>query len=298
MSLSVAELQERKTYIGSTEAADLLGVGFRDAAQVYADKVSDGVEEFTPSLRMEIGTFLEPFIAELFRRETGCSNLVRDTALYRHPDRPWQACHIDYTLDFFGEARTFDCKSIDDYPDEHWGETGSDKVPEYYFIQMQHQMGVCGEEKCFLGALFRKSQFRFYCIDFDPDLFRMLTIIQSDFWDRVQSRSGVEGWRHPLTGEVVSRALGVCSHKKLALPDELVPVVASYQELGKMETEIDKKRKELRTKLEAAMGDAEFGELSDGKFLHRKYCHRKSYTVQATDYVSLTVKRTKKEVEQ
>lgn len=87
-------LAERRTGIGGSDVAALFSVGYGCERELWYDK--RGVEPdygFQETGPIELGRYLEPYIAERYARKTG--RIVETRGLLRHPEQPELIVHVD-----------------------------------------------------------------------------------------------------------------------------------------------------------------------------------------------------------
>lgn len=178
-----AWLAERQTGIGSSDAPNLVGVGYRTAADVYRSKV-EPVSDRDPAGRLRRGILLEPLAAAEYAAVMGVE--LTPAPFARHPDMPWLVASPDYTR---ADGRRVEIKTTAGFGDG-WGESGTADVPPGYRVQVQHQMGVAGAAGIDLAALdVIEWELRVYRLEFDPEFWAWLVAVAAEFWGRVQSRT-------------------------------------------------------------------------------------------------------------
>jgi putative phage-type endonuclease len=125
-------LDYRKTRIGASDAASIMGVGFSTPLELWKEKLGIVVKECTP--RMQRGTDLEPIAREAFIREHGI--FVAPTVIESR-EHPWMFASLD-GLSYDGKTLVeIKCPGAADHATALSG-----KIPEKYFPQLQHQMLV------------------------------------------------------------------------------------------------------------------------------------------------------------
>jgi len=67
---------------------------------------------------------------------------------------------------------------------EHWGPSGSQKIPAHVLAQVQFQMGLLGVDHAVVATLLSafRLELRFYLIPFDKGLFDSICSTVDDFW--------------------------------------------------------------------------------------------------------------------
>ena len=189
MTLQTVGNIDRRTYIGSSDAAAILGVSpWRTALDVYLDKTS-GPEPITPDKAaiFKRGHRLEPYILDMLEDEHGI-NLLRfegGTRSRRHLDKElsFLAAELDAETD---DGRNVEAKSANFYGKGSWGEQYSDDVPIYYNAQAQHGMMVRGSQETIFPVLIGVDDFRLYNVKRDEEVITYLRQAEIEMWDRIQ----------------------------------------------------------------------------------------------------------------
>lgn len=295
-------LRARQSGVFSTDAAAIAGVGFVDAAEVYREKVALEPIEREPNLRMRLGTELESFVVREYEAATGAVAFVNPPFMaVRHPEQPWRGTTPDAIVERGNGAQLLECKCVFGAPGSEWGEPGTDEIPDGYLIQVQHALDVCYAAEAIhtaiadVAVLFVGYELRVYRVEHNPALLESLVALEAEFWRRVQDRDEVGSeWVHPLRDELSNRLARLRPGTSIELPDDALATVAEFEhekELSKQHAELaDCKKRELITMLSGA----ESGLLPDGRTLRQKVVHRKSYTVDACDYVDFRILKSRK----
>jgi len=178
MVLDKEQLSDRKTGIGSSDAAAALGLSpWVTPLELYLEKISDD----TPSLDSDAiywGNRLEDMVANEYALRTG-QGVRRRRRAYHHPEAPLLT-HIDRKIE--GEQVVLECKTANAFAAGDWGEPGTDRVPEHYFIQAMHHLAVTGWQRCDIAVLIGGSDFRIYQIERNEALIGKLVELLSEFW--------------------------------------------------------------------------------------------------------------------
>ena len=257
-------LAERKTGIGGSEAAAVLGVSpWATPVTVWLDKTGrSGPKEETEAMR--IGTELEDFVARRYCTETGrtvrrFNKMVHVGCLLGNFDRlvvpegEKVASHMD-------EIRTdtlLECKTSS----REW----DGEVPIYYQTQVQHYMGLVPKllhadvAVLFLG----RKHFETFRVERDDEVIHVMQERLTDWWNRYV----VTGTMPPPTNEEDCKLLWARSNpgKTVTATAEIVAKLDEYKRLK----EDEKAAKEAAAKLQgdicAYLGDAEVVSGPDGK---------------------------------
>lgn len=197
MSLTKAQLEMRRTGIGGSEIAAVLGEATRTTEEgtirtgfdVWLSKRSP-VSEAPPSVDAERGIYLEPSVIDWYMARTG---FRRGTVLgtVRHASKPWALCTPDaLAIDSSnGKGRLVSVKCPRHGYD--WGEDGTDDVPRDYYLQLQWEHAVCSsflppeslDERLDLAA-FVSGELRIYRMRADVELQGWMLEDAGEWWER------------------------------------------------------------------------------------------------------------------
>lgn len=176
-----AWLNERKKGIGGSDVAAILGLSkWSTPFQVYADKRGES-EDKPGNVDMLIGTMLEPWLFDEYKRVEGADIQKIDEILY-DKEYPFLFANVDGLR----EDRVVEFKTARD--DSEWGQPGTDQCPAAYVLQVQHYMRVADKPLCDLGVLFKSSrvpELVIYRIERDDELLGMVIPKLVEFWNCV-----------------------------------------------------------------------------------------------------------------
>lgn len=283
-------LAERKTGIGSSDAAPICGLSpWSTPAGVYFDKTGQ-LPEQPQTAAMRWGLLLEPALTLAYEEATG-AQLEVPAGVVRHPKYAWMLCTPDRIQ--AGSRRPVELKTCNPFAGEHWGQPGTDEIPEHYLVQVQHQLAVLEAEAADVAVLIGGSDFRVYHVPRSEKAIGQLIDIEAAFWERVEKRQPPDPeWAHPRTLDLLKSLFGV-TDETICLGDDMIGVVERYEDLRSIAKAHEKEADEYKARLLFAMGEASRALLPDGRMLNRKTIHRSGYSVAATDYVQFSIKAPK-----
>ena len=143
--------EDRRHYIGASDTPIIIGLsGFSTATELYLEKIGEG-EPQEDSKEAKRGRILEPIIGMVFEKVTGLR--VEEGFRPKHPQHPWLAAQIDFSLPDENSAH-LEAKTHYIYVREQDGPIGSGAVSAYDFAQVQHQLAVTGHDEAYLACLF------------------------------------------------------------------------------------------------------------------------------------------------
>jgi putative phage-type endonuclease len=152
--LTYEQLMVRKTGIGGSDAAAIVGLGkYATSLDVYLDKTTPTVEETRTTKVMDRGNILEPFVKSLFERKTGWRVEI-PSETQRNPEYPFMLANLDGLLPSERALAEFKTAAYTSKTKEEWGEEGTDEIPKHYLIQVAHYASVMDADMVHIGVLF------------------------------------------------------------------------------------------------------------------------------------------------
>ena len=253
-------LTERQNGVGGSEVSAVVGLSkWRSPFDVWLDKTSPIVEQ-PPTLPMELGTYLEDFIVDKYRQDTG--NQVQTNLDYIAMEKaPWRRCNLDGLVTLpGGDHGVLEAKTSGD--SRSWGEPGSAEIPQDYFCQVQWNMHVAGLTWADVPVLFFDGSRRIECyhVEADNQFQAWMAEAVDEFWASVISGEPPE----PTTGDEAAAMWPKHEPGKTVEVDE--QIVLQLEQLKALKAESKKTSaaiKMIESELKVAIGDAEA--LADGE---------------------------------
>lgn len=141
-------LAERRKYLCASDAPAALGLSpWKSPLQVYLDKTGQLPEEGENDA-MRRGQLLEYPIRRAYEIATG--NPAGDADFCVSAKYPWMACTPDAVLE---NGSLLEIKTVNAFRAGGWGSSGTDQIPEYYCLQVLHQLIVTDQQMAFVCAL-------------------------------------------------------------------------------------------------------------------------------------------------
>ena len=145
--LTQAQLNERSTYIGSSDAKSIASANYEEWEKLVNAK--NGTEVWKPNkqtqLLMDTGSYLEPYIidkwAEANKRQVNFRGGGKTILFNGVP------LHSTFDGRVVGDNAPLEIKA-------HFGFKDIDELAEFYAPQCQHHMIVSGADRCYFVALF------------------------------------------------------------------------------------------------------------------------------------------------
>jgi putative phage-type endonuclease len=174
----------RRTGIGGSDAASVLGLGYHSPYRIWADKTEQLDAEDATNIRMRCGQLMEPVIAQLFTEDTGIA-VQTFPYLIRSKRWPHMIVNLDaiaHSPEAVGEWKTADKLFARSWEDED----GNVAVPDAYMIQGQHELAVTGLPRVYFGVLIGGNDFRVVHVERDELFIENLAVAEQNFWSLVE----------------------------------------------------------------------------------------------------------------
>jgi predicted phage-related endonuclease len=215
-------MRERKSYIGSTDCAPIIGVcKYRNALDVFMSKTGI-TQNREPTEAMKAGLELEDYVLGRAEKELKIKIITKQrfTSHLLHD-------FLGGTLDAIATEENGESVLIEAKTSRFGKDFERDSIPDPYMLQVQYLMGLNGLKKAYVCVLIGGQQFKTYTVFFDESLYNKIIRICVKFWED-----------HILKGipPVVERKIDK------QLPDN---VLDAYNRIRKLQEEIKAKQDEL-----------------------------------------------------
>jgi putative phage-type endonuclease len=287
MSLTEAQLEERRTGVGGSDAATVLGINpFTTAYELYLDKLGEAPpedENFLKEARYW-GSVLEEPVANRYAEDFGYK-IQRANQLIRSKEHPFMIANIDRKVVGLNKLRIgFEAKTAA-RPDG-WGESGSSEIPAYIMCQCQHYLAVTGYDHWDLAVLIGNRDFRTYRINPIASIIDDLIEAETEFWDRVSNKVAPEPqWQSAATTRLIKNLYPGTNGQVIQLPE----VAQKYHDVQKDAAEqrliFEKVEDGCKNRIAMLMGEAAIGILPNETAYTRKEQTRKGFTVEEKTFL-------------
>jgi putative phage-type endonuclease len=272
-------LEIRKIGIGGSDAGAVCGVNrWKSAMAVYLEKVGqlNLVEE---NEAIEWGKALEPIIKLKFQQRSGYR--VEDVPyVLQHRKLPWMIANVDGIVEMEDGIGVLEVKNAGEFTRLEWEE---DRLPDNYYIQLQHYLEVTGLEYGIIVCLLGGKKLVWKKVPRDEQVIKYIVDIEEQFWKDVQNRimpqpTGTAGDKELLQKLFVNE-----KHNSSIELSSLQPQYDEYKDLIEQRKVIDKKIQYLKQQIMAAMGEYEVAYIGEGRITW-KTVSRKKYVVKEKQY--------------
>ena len=250
---------DRSTYIGSSDAAAIIGVSpWKSAFQLYQEKIGEYQEEITP-FKQKIfnrGKRWEPIVIEMLVDELEDRGhdvqIIARNERYLDPVHSFLAAEIDLELMIDGEYHNGEMKTVHPFAAKDWGEQDTDEIPIYYTSQVLHGQMVTGRSKTIVAALIGADDLRVHQVNRDEEMIQIIRTKEVEFWEKIQRREPPE----PTSPEDIKRLYQLDSGAVLEADEELLELCGELSNLKTNYKAAETRIETLSTLIKARMGEA------------------------------------------
>jgi putative phage-type endonuclease len=280
---AVAEAVDRRQFIGGSDISAILGISpWQTPYQLWVEKTSDKPIEEDPKKAafFRRRKMMEPYVIDLAREEHGL-NVVARNARYYDSELPFLSCEVDFEHEWDGWTENADVKTVHPAMAKHWGEPGTDEIPQYYTAQFLWGLMITARFSTLCMAMIGIDKLEPYRVKRNDAVITWMREQALRFWELVEKKTPPEittlddaklAWRREQQAKQI-----------VATPE----ILAIAERLALMKKAINGRQAEadlLELDLRKFMGSAE--EIIDpqgDRVLTWKTQIKKSYTVQASE---------------
>ena len=241
--LTESQLEDRLNFVTGSDAAVICGMSpWGNKVELWKQKRRiTQAQDIGDKPAVRAGNYLEPVVIQWFMDDTGKS-VETDDNLIIHPTIPYMAANIDGRV--VADNAVFEAKTAG--YSKGWGTKDEQMIPDHYLCQVAHYMAVEDAERAFVAVLISGSDFRWYTIERDMRLEKIILEQEAEFWRQVQTGTPP----NPASADEVFSLYGANTDTDPAVAD--LEIERRIFELGKAKEAV-KEAKEKQEELENAI---------------------------------------------
>lgn len=274
----------RQQFIGGSEAAAAVGCNpYESSFDLWQQKVGLA-PPFAGNEATLWGKLHEPVVRQQYAERTG--RVVRlPTETILHATHRFMGCHPDGVTE---DRRLYEGKTAR-YAD-HFGEQGTDEVPQQYLIQCQHNMFVLGLAVCDLAVLVGGSELRLYEIPADAQLQQLIVDAEARFWDFViRQAAPPPDLSRPDAINVLRKMYPGTTGEVITAEANAIALRQEIETANEQEKAAKLAKDTAKAGILQIMGEASLLAFPDGKSYRRSTINRKGYEVKPTSWLDLSL---------
>lgn len=282
----------RRSGLGGSDISTLLGLNpYSNRLQLYLEKVEGFEPDLSDNEAIVWGNLLEDTIAKRYSEITGKEVYESNTVV--HPAYPIFLANPDRIIK--GEKRGLEIKNVGNRTASLWGESGSQIIPEYYYIQIMHYMFVLDYDFWDVAVLIGGQELRIYTFERDKEFDQIIINAGTKFWEDhvlAQNPPDVE-YNSPNSVSILRNIYNKVEEQPIDFADDLI----KWRDVWLEAKDILKRYQQISDGAQAhilsEMRNSILGKFSDGSSFIRKVVKTKGYVVEPTEYITFTFKKGK-----
>jgi len=239
-------LEQRRKGVGGSDVAAIMGLSpWKTAYQVYQEKRKE-VVDFQGNEATDWGKRMEPAIRQWYSDETGrCVRLPEKIMV--HQKYPFMLASLD---GFTDDPRGVEIKTA--RSPKGWGEPGTNEIPDYYMLQVQHYMVVTAFPVFDVPVSIAGGAPALYEVPADKELQEMIIEACAEFWQRVVDGNAPD----PVTfADAIQRYGRSKATGAVVASPETIFSIHDLRAVRKEKDALEAKEEEIKGKLIIALGD-------------------------------------------
>lgn len=239
-------LEERRKGIGGSDIAAIMGLSpWKTPYQIYREKRKE-VDAWQGNEATDWGKRQEPVIRQWYSDTTGRCVRLPEKILF-HSKYPFMLASLD---GFTDDPRGVEIKTA--RSSKGWGEPGTNEIPDYYTLQVQHYMVVTGFEVFDVPVSIGGGSPELYEVPADKELQEMIIEACAAFWQRVVEGNPPE----PTTyADAVQRFGSVRAEGAVIALEEAVLSLEALRSVRSQISELEAAEEELKGRLIITLGE-------------------------------------------
>ncbi|WP_174351849.1 lambda-exonuclease family protein [Paenibacillus sp. JMULE4] len=295
-------LEYRRKGIGGSDIAGICGLSkWKRPIHVFLEKIGQAPPE-SQSEAAEWGTLLEPLIADKFARNHPEWAITEKKVIYSHPKYEWALGNLDRMIICPDRGRgILEIKTASEYLKHEWDDGN---IPDYYFVQLQWYMFVCGLDWGYFATLIGGNKYREYEVYRDDELIGQLLRLASDLWyNHILPRTPPPFDGSDASTNLLNRLYPDASESSIKLED--VGLIEKYLEKKQQIKDLEEEFSEVENLIKAILGNHEIGICGnyrvkwenrsrtgvDGKLLKERYPDIYQECLKFTKFRQLSIKQ-------
>lgn len=284
------QLEARKNHIGASDVGSILGLNpYKSAYDVWLEKTGK-VESQADTIETKLGKDLEQVVLNIAENELGKMERNPEKLYYQAPNIKIIGSNLDAQIISDGspvEAKTTGIKSA--FAVEHWGEAGTDDIPDRIVVQCATQLLCAEKDICYVPALIGGRGYCLFAVHRDNELINIIIEKMSFFWDNYVIKDIPPEDTLPSMKYLKKMIRQPKSVVDLTANEDLISQWLAAKETKKM---AEKEAAAAEIRLLEKLGTAEAGNFNTGLITYYEQ-HRKGYTVQKSTFRVLRFSKTK-----
>lgn len=276
-------LEARKSLVGASDAAGILGVGYEGQSEfsVWMEKTGKATNELEGEW-LECGQALQGAILSLASKRIGLPvEPAGDFTIYHHPSLACMGATLDGKTihDELGFVPV-EAKNVSGFLAKDWED---DEPPLKFNIQVQHQMACTGADMAYVVGLIGGNRVRVKPVRRNQAFIDVLQERIEQFWDYVVRDVPPPVDDSLATSHALAKLYGKENGDTIELPEESAEWAAELEQAKEKIKELVKIKTLNENRIKAAIGKATVGILPNGRWCQWRVEPRRAHDVKSSE---------------
>ncbi|WP_374187492.1 YqaJ viral recombinase family protein [Priestia aryabhattai] len=252
-------LEYRKLGVGGSDVGVIVGLNkYKSAFTLFLEKTNQLPTDDEQSEAAYWGNTLEDIVAQEFSKRTGLEVNERHELL-QHDTYDFMLANLDREVTCPNRGTgILECKTSSEYLKDEWSE---DKIPDSYYLQVQHYLAVTGYPFAYIAVLIGGNKFVHKEIERDEEVINYLIQLESDFWNNHILKNvppAIDG--SESTSSSIKLFYSESNDGSVELSSEEVKILQKINETKKDIQQLELKKSEYENRIKNYLGESEIGE--------------------------------------
>lgn len=252
-------LEYRKAGIGGSDVGVIVGLNkYKSAFTLFLEKTNQLPTDDEQSEAAYWGNTLEDIVAQEFSKRTGLEVNERHELL-QHDTYDFMLANLDREVTCPNRGTgILECKTSSEYLKDEWSE---DKIPDSYYLQVQHYLAVTGYSFAYIAVLIGGNKFVHKEIERDEEVINYLIQLESDFWNNHISKNvppAIDG--SESTSSSIKLFYSESNDGSVELSSEEIKILQKINETKKEIQQLELQKSEYENQIKNYLGESEIGE--------------------------------------
>jgi putative phage-type endonuclease len=252
-------LEYRKLGIGGSDVGIIVGLNkYKSAFTLFLEKTNQLPTDDEQSEAAYWGNTLEDIVAQEFSKRTGLEVNERHELL-QHDTYDFMLANLDREVTCPNRGiGILECKTSSEYLKDEWNE---DKIPDSYYLQVQHYLAVTGYSFAYIAVLIGGNKFVYKEIERDEEVINYLIQLEGEFWNNHILKNippVIDG--SDSTTSSIKLFYSESNNGSIELSRKELRILQKLDEVKKQIHSLELQKSEYENKIKNYLGEYEIGE--------------------------------------
>jgi putative phage-type endonuclease len=250
-------LEYRKKGIGGSDVGVITGMNkYKSPFTLYLEKIGE-FQDDEQSESAYWGNTLEDIVAQEFSKRAGLEVRERHELL-QHDDYDFMIANLDREVICPNRGiGVLECKTASEYLKDEWM---GDKIPDSYYLQVQHYLAVTGYPFAYIAVLIGGNKFVYKDIERDEEVIHYLIQLESQFWnEHVLKRIPPAIDQHDSTTQSLNALYSISNGNEKEISPECLEWIEQLKGIKRKIKKLEEQKQLYENQIKYHLGESEIG---------------------------------------